>query len=386
MKLDTITKIERFIVNALLSSPSIPLGVNILRLADVTDEEGIVQMVNSIVVRYTDSSIDIVRQAPLDMIRTMTFEISVASQSYLTQSGHDAAIQLCAGIHETLVNQVPPNTGVEVIEPFHLSSESFSGLTDSSHYTYTQRWVMKIQDYFRPISIDPCVQRGDCSRLFPSKFLSALKPGDVLQNGKIYVPVLPPPSQEYTYNAEYLGVELNNLGDLVYTANPSEIFLSSEEIESGYRLVSTGVFDESGMFLICNVKDSENNHIRQFLAADSQRGMLSLNLDINNSSINSFTNLSRNSFGYVGQIKATIYLDPTNPSATTFPTAFGTLYPVELGTKLTVDDIVYVRIGNTPSGKSWIRETDLQLLEEGDYIPSLQCEEDELVEGKITSC
>jgi hypothetical protein len=386
MKLDTITKIERYIVNALLSSPSIPLGVNIIRLADSTDEEGIVQMVNSIVVRYTDSSIDIIRQAPLDMIRTMTFEITVASQSYLTQSGHDAAIQLCAGIHETLVNRVPPNTGIEIIEPLHLASESFSGLTDSSHFTYTQRWVMKAQDYFRPIAIDPCVQRGDCSRLFPAKFLSPLKPGDVVQDGKIYVPVLPPPSQEFAYNPEYLGVELDDQGNLVYVANPAEIFLSSEEIDSGYKLVSTGIFDESGVFLICNVKDSENNQVCQYFATDSKRAILSLTLDYDQSVNVPFSELKRNSFGYINQIRTFLYVDPTNLTATKIPTTFGTLFTVELGTKLMVEGVTYVRIGNTPAGKSWVKELELTLLGEDDYIPGIQCEEEELVEGKITSC
>lgn len=386
MKPDTITKIERFLVNLLLSSPSIPLGVNILRLADASDDEGIVQMVNSIIVRYTDSSIDVVRQAPLDMIRTLTFEITVSSQSYLSQSGHDSAVQLCAGIHETLVNRVPPNTGSEIIEPLHLTSESFSGLTDSSHYTYTQRWVLKIQDYYRPVAIDPCVQRGDCSRLFPTKLLSPLIPGDVLQGGKIYVPVLPPPSQEYTYNAEYQGVSLNDQGDLVYTANPSEIFLSSEEIDSDYKLVSTGLFDESGTFLICNIKDFENNQVRQYLAVDSQRGILSLSLGINETGPSPLSELKRNSYGYISQIRTILFVDPFNPSAATFPVEFGALYPVELGTKLVVDNVSYLRIGNTPSGKAWVRESDFELLPEEDYIPGLQCEEDELVEGKITSC
>ena len=385
MKLDTITKIERFIVNALLSSPSIPLGVNILRLADVTDEEGVIQMVNSIIVRYTNSSIQVIRQAPLDMIRTMTFEINVASQSYLTQSGHDSAIQLCAGIHETLVNRVPPNTGVEIIEPLHLSSESFSGLTDSSHYTYTQNWVLKLQDYFRPISIDPCVQRGDCSRLFPGKFLSPLKLGDVVYQGKIYVPVLPPPSTEFSYDVEYAGVDLNDSGDLVYRANPSEKFLLSEEIESGYRLVSTGLFDDSNTFLICNVKDSDNNQVKQYLAADSNRGLLSLGLSVGEDPFQQTISLKRNSYGFVNQFKTLTYVDPTNPTATTFPTTYGVLYSVELGTKLQVDSIDYLRIGNTPSGKGWIKETDIQLLDEKDYIPSLDCDEEDLVEGKITS-
>ena len=61
MKLDTITKIEQFLENILLSTEDIPLGVNVVRLAATQDEEGIARMAKSIVVRYTDSSVNITR-------------------------------------------------------------------------------------------------------------------------------------------------------------------------------------------------------------------------------------------------------------------------------------------------------------------------------------
>ena len=41
MRLDTISRIEQFMTDALLSSPLIPLGVNVIRLAATEDEEGI---------------------------------------------------------------------------------------------------------------------------------------------------------------------------------------------------------------------------------------------------------------------------------------------------------------------------------------------------------
>ena len=55
MTLDTITRIERFITDSLLSSVQIPLGVNVIHLADDSDTEGIAAMTYSIVVRYTGS-------------------------------------------------------------------------------------------------------------------------------------------------------------------------------------------------------------------------------------------------------------------------------------------------------------------------------------------
>ena len=225
MRLDSITKIERFIANALLSSPLIPLGVNVLRLADVSDGEGILQMVNSIVVRYISSSEQVERQAPLTILRTMSFEVNIASQSYLSQSGHDFAVQLCCASHETLTNTVPPNTGLEIFAPLRMVSEQFAGLTDSTHYTYTQRWELITQDMHRGIAIDPCVQRGDCTRLFPSNLITRLKPGETACGAIIYAPVLPPPNNLIPYDTEFAGAQFDTVGNLVYVWNPEEVDL-----------------------------------------------------------------------------------------------------------------------------------------------------------------
>ena len=65
MRLDTISKMEEFITNALLSSELIPLGVNVIRLAATHDEEGIARMARSIVVRYTGSTANIQQKVPL---------------------------------------------------------------------------------------------------------------------------------------------------------------------------------------------------------------------------------------------------------------------------------------------------------------------------------
>jgi hypothetical protein len=197
MNLDSITKIERYLSDALLASPLVPLGVNVVRLADVTDEEGILQMVNSMVVRYTGSSASVVQRAPLTLEYTMTFEVNVASQSYLSQSGHDFAVQLCTAARLTLLNTVPPNSGVEVVQPFVLTNEQFSGLTDSSHYTYTQQWQIVVQDLHRAIALDPCVQRGDCSRLFTRNVKTTVKPGQTVCGNAIYDPILPPPTSSH---------------------------------------------------------------------------------------------------------------------------------------------------------------------------------------------
>ena len=69
--------------DALLSSPQVPLGVNVLRLAATEDEEGIVKMGRTIVVRYSGSSLSVQSTEPLVTLRTMSFEITLSAQSYL---------------------------------------------------------------------------------------------------------------------------------------------------------------------------------------------------------------------------------------------------------------------------------------------------------------
>ena len=145
MRLDTISRIEQFMTDALLSSPLIPLGVNVIRLAATEDEEGIAVMARTIVVRYIGSSINVINIAPLATERSMEFEVTLAAQSYLTQSGHDYVTQMCAGCYNTLNNQVPMNCCVEIMEPPHLNNESFQGLTDQSQYFYTQTWSLRFQ-------------------------------------------------------------------------------------------------------------------------------------------------------------------------------------------------------------------------------------------------
>lgn len=401
MKLDSITRIERFMANALLSSPLVPLGVNVLRLADVSDEEGILQMANSMVVRYVSSSEEIERQAPLTILRTMAFEVNIASQSYLSQSGHDFAVQLCCASHETLTNTVPPNTGLEVFAPFRMVSEQFTGLTDSTHYTYTQRWEIIIQDMHRAIAIDPCVQRGDCTRLFPQNVKARLMPGETVCGTMIYAPVLPPPNNTIPYDPQYAGVELNTDGDLVYTFSPKQVFMTSEEIEAGYYRVCTGTKDQSNTFEIINIHKPDGTYDRFFFGADTgnrlmmiEGGLVRVNdstpgVGPNQDNVEGFTaaDMPRNGYGFVSALRsAYLYKDPTEPAAERFSVPYGSVFPTADGVTLTFQNTLYLLVGSTPIGRAWIRSEDFTLFRPDEYLPRLDCEEDILEEGNITSC
>lgn len=399
MRLDSITKIERFMTNALLSSPLVPLGVNVVRLADVTDEEGILQMVNSMVIRYTGASGRTLQRTPLTREETMSFEVNIASQSYLTQSGHDFAVQLCAAARMTLMNTVPEDTGLEIIEPFALSSEQFTGLTDSSHYTYTQQWQITVNDIHRQIALDPCVAKGNCNKLFPAYVKTAVKPGQTVCGNVIYDPILPPPNSSIAYRSEYAGVEYDDIGNLVYKWDPAQIFMTAGEIQQGFTRVCTGVKDETGQFEIINIHRPDGTPDRFFLAYDSGNRVLNLNEGLinirgygytpetaGNTETGFISALPRNSYGIINKQQAQLIADPTNPDSATAVVRYGAVFPAEDGVFLEYEGKRYTRVGSTPLGRAWILSEDFKFLPEEAYIPSLSCDEDSLEEGKITSC
>jgi len=393
MLLDSITRIEQFMTNALLSSPLVPLGVNVVRLADVSDEEGILQMVNSMVVRYTDSSVNVVSRAPLAMERSLNFEINIACQSYLSNSGHDFAVQLLAAAHETLINQVPCATGLEVLEPFVMTSEQFTGLTDSTHYTYTQRWTLTIQDYYRGIALDPCVAKGNCSKLFPANLTQRLLPGEFLADGRITAPVLPPPNESISYDKDYAGVELNESGDLVYKWDPEKVFMTAGEV-ANCEIVYTGTTDESGQFYIFNLRCG-GEFVRFFFGADTGKRIMQLPGTLYRSpnqrvslervsepgeGIVPIKQMPRNGYGYVVATKTYIYKDPTDTDAIAILVANGDLFPTEEGTVLSTGSASYYRIGGTPIGQAWIDVRDFRLLNPREYLPQIDRDGPEISE------
>jgi hypothetical protein len=104
MELSTITRIEQYMVDALVASPLIPISVNVLRLADAIENEGIVQQTNNIVVRYTGASNVVKNRIPMVFERQMSFELDFSCQNYLTSSGHDFATQLLTGAFITYLS------------------------------------------------------------------------------------------------------------------------------------------------------------------------------------------------------------------------------------------------------------------------------------------
>jgi hypothetical protein len=264
LELSTITRIEQFMVDALIASPLIPIGVNVLRLADVIDKEGVVSQTNNIVVRYTGASNTVKNRIPMVFERSMRFELNFSCQNYLTSSGHDFATQLLTGAFITLNGSVPGGAYVQVIEPFVCSSEDFTGLTDQSQYTYTQVYQLIIEEALPYIALDPCVQRGDCRQIFPALGVESKLPlGGILNEttGDIYVPAYdcdgqPPEDFDACYGIRWSN-ELTQSGDWVFICDPDCVFIE-DPLGQPIYLLSNNSYTEDGR-LVVTVFDAETD-------------------------------------------------------------------------------------------------------------------------------
>ena len=286
MELNTLTRIEQYICDALIASPLIPISVNVLRLADVIDKEGVVSQTNNIVVRYTGASNSVKNRVPMVFERTLRFELNFSCQNYLTSSGHDFATQLLTGAFNTINGGVPGGAGVQVIEPFTCSSENFTGLSPESQYTYTQEYQLVIEEALPYISLDPCVQRGDCRQIFPALGVETKLPlGGVLDEatGSIYVPSYDnggTPAEDYDACA---GVrwsnELTQSGDWVFICDPDTVFLS-DPLDQPIYLLSNNNYTEDGR-LVVTVFDAETDEpLREVFYCDTGKKLARYALEL----------------------------------------------------------------------------------------------------------
>lgn len=374
MKLDTISILEQHITDVLLSSPLIPLGVNVVRLAATTDEEGIAALSRSIVVRYTGSSISLQKIVPQHVERTLSFEVIHSAQSYLSESGHDAACQMCQAAYLGLNNTIPVRSGTTILVPFSMTSETFQGLTDSSHYVYVQNWELKIHEISPQLTLNPCVLAGNCSEVFPNDGGEFL-PGDVLFNNDLYAPVLPPPTGE-DYEEELCGVEVAG-ENLVYKHDPDQIFL--EEYKQ-HMLVSTGTFDESGKFLICNIHDvATGDFIMMYYASNcDDRSLFGItanyHLGQNPSMLNNLVLKGQNSLGWINVWPNTkVYHDPTEADGPTTIVRYGWVVRVETGIKLEVDGEEFVKANAAPFTYGWVKLSEVTLYSPERYESIVNC-------------
>jgi hypothetical protein len=376
LELSTITRIEQYLCDALIASPLIPISVNVLRLADVIDKEGVVSQTNNIVVRYTGATNTVKNRVPMVFERAMTFELNFSCQNYLTSSGHDFATQLLTGAFNTINGGVPGGAGVQVIEPFTCSNESFTGLSPESQYTYTQVYQLVIEEALPYISLDPCVQRGDCRQIFPALGVETKLPlGGVLDEatGSIYVPAYPcdgMPTEDFDC---CVGVrwsnELTQSGDWVFISDPDCVFLE-DPLGQPIYLLSNNNYTEDGR-LVVTIFDAETDEpLREVFYCDTGKKLARYAIELWTDTINKsgpissravkdatwYQSINYGEFAVVTGGYQFLYVDPLNPDTPQLYLDGGALVGIQPQTFIQTAKGRFYYVGQSPQGKGWLLE------------------------------
>ena len=368
-------------VDALIASPLIPIGVNVLRLADVIDKEGVVSQTNNIVVRYTGASNAVKNRVPMVFERTMRFELNFSCQNYLTSSGHDFATQLLTGAFITLNGSVPGGAYVQVLEPFVCANEDFTGLTDQSQYTYTQVYQLIIEEALPYIALDPCVQRGDCRQIFPALGVDTKLPlGGILEEttGDIYVPAYDcggEPVEDYDacYGVRWSN-ELTQSGDWVFICDPDCVFIE-DPLGQPIYLLSNNNYTEDGR-LVVTIFDAETDEpIREVFYCNTGRKLARYAVELWNDTVNKtgaisskavkdaswYQSMNYGEFAVVTGGYQFLFVDPLNPDSPQLYLDGGILIGVQTQTFIQTPKGRFYYVGQSPAGKGWMLEGTFEL-------------------------
>ena len=369
--------------DALIASPLIPISVNVLRLADAIENEGVVQNTNNIVVRYTGSSDTVKNRIPMVFERQMSFELDISCQNYLSSSGHDFATQLLAGAFMTLNGSVPSGAYVQVIEPFTCQNEQFTGLSEQSQYTYTQNYVVTIEEQLPYVALDPCVQRGDCRQLFPGLGVETKLPlAGVLDDvtGSIYVPWWPgnkTPAEDFdTPKGVRWSNELTQDGDWVFICDPETTFIE-DPLNQPIYLLSNNNYTEDGR-LVVTVWDAETKEpIKEVFYQDTGKKLARYAVELWQNTVtgaasgqisaksvkDSSWHLGMNTgeFAVVKGAFNYIYTDPLNPDGKQLYVDGGILIGVMPETFIQTPKGRFYFVGQSPQGRGWMQEGTFEL-------------------------
>ena len=381
MNLSSITRIEQYLVDALIASPLIPISVNVLRLADVIEKEGIVSQTNNIVVRYTGASNTVKNRIPMVFERQMTFELNFSCQNYLTSSGHDFATQLLTGAFNTINGGVPGGAEVQVIEPFTCSSENFTGLSEESQYTYTQVYQLTIEEQLPYIALDPCVQRGDCRQVLPALGVETKLPLAGMMDeatGGIFVPSYPcdgEPSEDFDacYGVRWSN-ELTQSGNWVFICDPDCVFIE-DPLGQPIYMKSNNSYTEDGR-LVVTIFDAETNEpIREVFYCDTGKKLARYAMELwvdalgktgavsPKAALDATWSQSINygEFAVVTGAYQFLYIDPLNADTQKLYLDGGALIGVQPETFIQTSKGRYYFVGKSPQGKGWLAEGAFEL-------------------------
>lgn len=370
-------------MDALVASPLIPISVNVLRLADAIENEGVVQQTNNIVVRYTGSSDLVKNRIPMVFERQMQFELNFSCQNYLTSSGHDFATQLLAGAFITLNGSVPSGAYVQVIEPLTCQNEQFTGLSEESQYTYSQTYVVTIEEALPYVALDPCVQRGDCRQLFPGLGVETKLPlGGVLDNasGDIYVPaytgdLLPEEDYDACYGVRWSN-ELTQDGNWVFICDPDTVFIE-DPLNQPIYLLSADSYTEDGKLVVVVFDAVTKEAIREVFycntgkklaryAIELWRNTTSAGGGISASAVKDsswFQGINAGDFAVVKGGFQYLYTDPLNPDGKMLYLDGGGLIGVMRETFIQTPKGRFYFVGQSPQGRGWMLENTFEFAE-----------------------
>jgi hypothetical protein len=378
MELHTVQRIEQYLCDALIASPLVPLNVNVMRLADAIEHEGVVNQTNNIVVRYTGSSNNTLKRIPLVYEKNLTFELNFSCQNYLSSSGHDFATQLLAAAEITISGGVPSGAGVEVTKAFTCESTLFTGINQkSSQYTYTQSYSVTVSQTMPYVALDPCVQRGDCRQLFPGLGVETKLPlGGVVDEatGEIYVPWYTGDDPDLNVDA-CKGVrwsnELTNSGNWVFICDPQEIFIE-DPIGSPIYLLSNNSYTEDGRLVVTIWDATTREPLREVFYCSTGKkiaryavelwrntiterdgALVSPNARLDSSFTTAFT---VGEFAVVKGAFSLFYQDPLNPQVKTSTLDGGTLIGVVPDTFIQGPSGRFYFVAQSPQGKGWLPE------------------------------
>jgi len=383
MELNSLTRIEQFLCDSLIASPLIPLGVNVLRLADAVENEGVVTQTNNIVVRYVNSTSNVKNRVPFIYEDVLNFELNFSCQNYLTSSGHDFATQLLMGAKITLSGSAPSGAYVQVLEPFSCSSSQFTGLSEESQYTYTQNWRVTIEETLPYIALDPCVQRGDCRQIFPSRNVATTLPlAGVLDeaSGSIYIPWWPGTNELEAAFTEALGVrwseELTQSGDWVYVCAPDEVFIE-DPLNQPIYLLSNNNYTEDGRLVVTVWDAITKEPIKEVFYVDSGKKLARYAVELwRNTVLGSLegvidpmsvkdaswtSGITIGEFAVVRGANQTLFSDPLDPNGKMQTLMGGTLIGVKPDTFIQTPKGRFYFVGQSPQGKGWLIQDSFEL-------------------------
>ena len=368
-------------VDALISSPLIPISVNVLRLADAVENEGVVQQTNNIVVRYTGASNSVKNIIPMVFTRTLNFELNISCQNYLTSSGHDFATQLLAGAFITLNGSVPSGADVQVIQPFVCATESFTGLTPESQYTYTQQYQVIIEEAMPYVALDPCVQRGNCRQLFPSQGVETKLPlAGVLDSatGRIYVPAYDCNGQPHEDFDACYGVrwsnELTQDGNWVFICDPDCVFIENPLTQPIY-LLSNNNYTEDGRLVVTIFDANTNQPLREVFYCDTGKKLARYAIELYTDTVNKvgpisakagldaswYQNMNYGEFASVTGGYQFLYVDPLNPDAAQLYLDGGALIGIQTQTFIQTPKGRFYYVAQSPVGKGWVLDGTFEM-------------------------